>query len=500
MKILESINRFVWGIPALLLIICVGIYLSLCTGFAQFRLFPRAIKSFVSQFTGQKCGNNRISGYEALCTALAATVGTGNLAGVAGAITVGGPGAIFWMWICAIFGMVTKFAEASLAVRYRQMNNQDEWVGGPMYMIQNGLGKRWTWLGGIYCFFAVVAAFGVGNATQINAVVGGVNSVLLSAGIATSNIIDLFVGVALAVSIGVMLSGGAKRIGRVAQKLVPFASILYLLLGAGVLLTRISCIPSAFRMIFKGAFSPQAITGGIIGSLFQALRVGASRGVFTNEAGMGTASIAHASADVNHPVEQGLMGIVEVFLDTIVICTMTALVILCSGVEIPYGTDIGIALTTSAFSSVYGSWVNVLITLALCLFAIATIMGWGLYGARCAQYLFGETVWRPFVILQVITIILGAVLKTQTVWLISETVNGLMAIPNLIALAGLAPELRRLTKEYKKKQHKNAVGGTYENFNQCQSLRAVSYAEIPSLSSTGQKGWKKDLSSKYRPA
>ncbi len=449
-EILEKINSFVWGIPALILILGVGIYLSVRTGFAQLALFPRALRDFCSRFRKLQKDADGVSPYQALCTALAATVGTGNLAGVAGAIAIGGPGAVFWMWICALLGMVTKFAEATLAVRYRVRNKAGELVGGPMYMIRQGLGGKWTWLGGVYCFFGVVAAFGVGNATQVNAVIGGVNSALAALGGQETKAGNLVMGIGLAVLIALMLLGGARRIGTVAEKLVPFASIAYLLLGTGVLIMRAPAIPQAFQSIIQGAFSPKAVTGGMLGSAFQALRVGASRGVFTNEAGMGTASIAHASANVRHPVEQGLMGIMEVFLDTIVICTMTALVILCSGVPIPYGTDTGVTLTADAFSSVYGEWVCIPIALALCCFAVATVLGWGLYGARCAQYLFGDHVWKTFVLLQAVTVVVGALLRTQTVWMLSETVNGLMAIPNLIALAWLSPELARLTKAYKK--------------------------------------------------
>lgn len=447
--ILEAINRFVWGIPALLLILGVGAYLTVATGFAQFRLFPKALKVFIKQFTGKKDHKNGTSPYQALCTALAATVGTGNIAGVAGAIAVGGPGAIFWMWICALFGMVTKFAEAALAVRYRVKNKNGEYVGGPMYIICNGMGKKWTWLAGIYCFFAVIASFGVGNATQINAVIGGINGVITAFGGQHRFSVDLLIGICLAVLVTMILLGGAKRIGSIAEKLVPFASVAYLLLGTVVLVYRAQAIPEAFRGIFYGAFSPKAVTGGMLGSAFTALRIGASRGVFTNEAGMGTASIAHGSAQVKHPVDQGLMGIMEVFLDTIVICTMTALVILCSGVPIFYGTDTGVTLTTQAFSAFYGDWISIPIALALCCFAIATILGWGLYGARSAQYLFGENAWKPFVYIQAVTVVIGAVLGTGTVWMLSETVNGLMAIPNLIALAWLSPELTRLTNEYK---------------------------------------------------
>ncbi len=451
-RILEAVNQFVWGIPALILILGVGIYLSIRTGFAQLMLFPRALRSFISRFRGRNIAGEGTSPYQALCTALAATVGTGNLAGVAGAIAIGGPGAIFWMWVCAFFGMVTKFAEATLAVRYREQNSSGEIVGGPMYMIRNGLGKRWHWLAGVYCFFGVVAAFGVGNATQINAVIGGVNSALRAFGGQESVQGNLVMGILLAILLTVLLLGGAKRIGKAAESLVPFASLLYLLLGFGVLCVRATAIPRAFAAIFTGAFSPRAVTGGVLGSAIQALRIGASRGVFTNEAGMGTAAIAHAAAQVRHPVEQGLMGIMEVFLDTIVICTMTALVVLCSGVTIPYGIDAGVSLTAQAFSAVYGEWICIPIALALCCFAVATVLGWGLYGARCAQYLFGEKVWRTFVFFQAVTVIVGAVLKTETVWMLSETVNGLMAIPNLLALAWLSPELAKLTKYYRQNE------------------------------------------------
>ena len=385
---------------------------------------------------------------QALCTALAATVGTGNLAGVAGAIAIGGPGAIFWMWICAFLGMITKYAEATLAVHYRTRNGQNEIVGGPMYMIRSGLGDKWKWLAVLYSFFGVVAAFGVGNATQINTLIGSINDVLVSFGAEVTFGGNVVMGVLFAILVAMMLLGGAKKIGTVAEYLVPFASGLYLLLGAYVLVVNAPVIPHAFATIFQSAFSPEAVTGGAVGSFVQAIRIGTSRGVFTNEAGMGTAGIAHSAAQVSHPAEQGLMGIVEVFLDTIVICTMTALVILCSGVVVPYGTDTGIQLTNQAFSAVFGTWVRIPIALSVCCFAFATILGWGLYGARCAQFLFGHTAWKPFVILQAVAVVVGAVLGTGTIWTLAEMVNGLMAIPNLIALFCLAPKLEGLTKEY----------------------------------------------------
>lgn len=445
---LEEVNALVWGIPALLGILGIGLYLSIRTGVAQLRLLPRALRAFWQTLKGKGEKNEGVSPFQALCTALAATVGTGNLAGVAGAIAIGGPGAIFWMWVSAVLGMVTKFAEATLSVRFRERNFTGEWVGGPMYMIQNGMPSRWKWLAVVYCFFGVVAAFGVGNATQVNTVIGGVNQAITALGGQESEIGNLLMGAGLAILICGVLFGGMKKIGIMAEKLVPFASVCYLLLGLGVLIARVQYLPGAFVSIITGAFTPRAVTGGAVASMFVGLRIGVSRGVFTNEAGMGTAGIAHAAARVKHPCQQGLMGIMEVFLDTIVICTMTALVILVSGVDIPYGEDVGVVLTTQAFSSVYGGWVSILIAAALCCFAVATVLGWGLYGARCAQFLFGDGVWKKFVLLQGGAVILGAVLKTGTVWLLSETVNGLMAIPNLIALGCLAPELRRLTRQF----------------------------------------------------
>lgn len=449
-EVLRSINSLVWGIPTLLLILVSGLYFSVKTGFFQITNFPGAFRSFLSKLKPDKNTQDGVSPYQALCTALAATVGTGNIAGVAGAITLGGPGAIFWMWVCALLGMILKCAEAVLAVHYRQKNDSGEVVGGPMYMIEKGLGSRWKPLAMIYAFFGVIAAFGVGNATQINAVLGGIHSAADVFGITLGKTWDIGIALFLAILIAAMFSGGAKRIGRIAEMLVPYASLAYILLGIGVLAVCRHRIPAAFSAIFTGAFSPRAVTGGMIGSVLIVCRIGASRGIFTNEAGMGTASIAHAAARVKHPGEQGLMGIMEVFLDTIVICTVTALVILCSGVTIPYGHDSGAELTAAAFSEIYGGWVRVLIALSLICFALATVLGWGYYGLRCAQYLLGQNVFIFFVVMQAATVLLGAILQTGTVWLLAETVNGFMIIPNLIALLGLSPEFFKLIQEYKK--------------------------------------------------
>lgn len=446
MKLIEAVNHFVWGVPALVMILGVGIYLSICTRFAQFRFLPRAIKTFAAQFKRRE-SHSQPSPYSALCTALAATVGTGNIVGVAGAITIGGPGAIFWMWVCAFLGMILKFAEATLAVRYRIKNAAGEYVGGPMYMITLGMGKRWNFLATAYCLFGVVAAFGVGNTTQLNAILMSADELVTFLGGNTTVSLYLLIAVLLAALTATVLFGGAKRVGDAAQKIVPFASACYLILCVTVLVLRYQRIPVALSAILNGVVDPKAVTGGVLGSAFAALRIGTSRGTFTNEAGMGTASIAHAGANVTHPTQQGLMGIVEVFLDTVVICTMTALAILCSGITVPYGSDTGRLLTGSAFSAVLGEWSVVPLSLAVCCFAFATIVGWSMYGARCAQYLFGEKSWRFFVWGQVVIMIAGVFLSTDTVWLLAETMNGLMAIPNLTALVYLSPELLRLMKE-----------------------------------------------------
>ena len=439
------IQDAILGLPAAALILGVGLYLTIQLGFPQLALFPRALRLFFRRmFAGKP--REGVSSFQALCTALAATVGTGNLVGVAGAICLGGPGAIFWMWVCAFFGMATKYSEAALAVRCR-VKTPDGYAGGPMYTMTYGLGPRFRPLAKAYCVFGILAAFGVGNAAQINAVVTGVNGAVSRFGGEPSLAGNLLMGLILAVLAGFLLLGGAKRIGAAAELLVPVAAGCYILLCIGVLLVFRRRIPAAFGQILAGAFCPRAVTGGILGSAFQALCVGCRRGVFTNEAGMGTASIAHACAQAE-PAEQGLMGMVEVFLDTIVICTLTALVILVSGVSIPYGVDVGGELTTAAFSQVYGAGASLFLAAALILFAIATILGWGLYGSRCAQFLFGG--WKGFAAAQTAMVVLGAVLDTETVWYFSELANGLMAIPNLICLAALTGELRRITKDYKK--------------------------------------------------
>lgn len=489
---LEYLYACVWGAPALILILCVGVFLSLRTGFLQLRWLPRSIKRFFGQLS-EKHDSDGVSPFRALCTALAATVGTGNLAGVAGAICIGGPGAIFWMWICGIIGMIIKFAEATLAVHFREKDASGAWIGGPMYMIRHGLPPKFHFLATFYSLFGLIAAFGVGNATQVSAMVAGINEILPQLGMQAGPRGNFMIGILLALLLGTLLLGGAKRIGQAAELLVPFAAGLYLLLGAAVLLLRLEAVPAAFAAIIQGAFCPRAVTGGAVGSALLCLRTGVSRGVFTNEAGMGTASIAHASAEVSHPTDQGLLGIVEVFLDTIVICTITALVILCSGISIPYGYSADITLTTAAFSAVLGPWAGMVIILALCLFAFATVLGWGLYGIRCVHYLFGEKKCNWYVYVQILAIVFGSVVDAAQIWMAAETINGLMLIPNLIALCALWPVLQRLLI-----QKKN--GGSYENLNQCQSMRILSHAYVPSAGCSSQGAGKENLSSEHWPA
>lgn len=447
-----AVNNFIWGVPAMVCIFGVGLYLSIRTGFLQIRKFPYAIRTTLGRiFRKRSASDGAITPFQAVCTALAATVGTGNIAGVAGAIAIGGPGAIFWMWVSALFGMCTKFAEVTLAVHFREINANGELVGGPMYYIKNGLGKKWNWLAYLFAAFGVLTVFGTGNATQVNTITTAINSALLNYNIISESAVstsNLIIGIVIAILIAMILLGGIKRIGQVTEKLVPFMALLYILLGLGVILLNIQNIPSVFVSIFKGAFQPSAVTGGIIGSMFLSIKKGVSRGIFSNEAGLGTGSIAHACADTKKPVKQGMFGIFEVFTDTIVICTLTALVILCSSVPITYGEAAGAELTILGFTSTYGNWVSIFTAVAMCCFAFSTALGWGLYGARCIEFLFSEKAIKPFMVVYALVAILGATANLGLMWNIAETFNGLMAIPNLIALFLLSGTVVRLTKEY----------------------------------------------------
>lgn len=423
----------------MVLLLGTGALLTVRAGFPQLTLLGKA-----RQLLSAPTGEDGVTTRQALCTALAATVGTGNIVGVAGAICLGGPGAVFWMWVSGFLGMATKFAEVTLAGRY-QVTRGTEGLGGPMYTISRGMPPRWRFLAQLYSFFGLAAAFGVGNATQVNAVVSGVHQILGSGGFLG----DFLLGLLLAACVGAVLLGGVRRIGRVAERLVPMASFGYVALCVLVMFLRPRALVPAVRSIFRGAFSPGAVTGGAIGSWVRCLGVGCSRGIFTNEAGMGTASMAYSAAP-GESVEKGILGLLEVFTDTIVICTLTALAVLCGGVPIPYGIDRGADLAAQTFTAVCGSWAGIALTAFLCVFAFATVLGWGLYGARCGEFLFGSGFFRVFAWLQMAGVVLGAVMGAQIVWLLAELVNGLMAVPNLAALLYLNKTVKNLTIDYKR--------------------------------------------------
>ena len=448
----NAVNNFIWGVPAMICIIGVGLYLSLRTGFIQIRKFPYALKTTLGRiFKKKEASDGSMTPFQAVCTALAGTVGTGNIAGVAGAIAIGGPGAVFWMWISAILGMCTKFTEVTLAVHFRERNKKGDYVGGPMYYIKNGLSKKWQILAILYSAFGVLTVFGTGNATQVNTITTAIDTALINFNIipeSASKTLNLVLGIVIMLLVGMVLLGGIKRIGSVSEKLVPFMALLYIVLAIGVVVLNFERVPAVFHDIVYGAFNPAAVTGGVIGSFFLSLKKGVSRGIFSNEAGLGTGSIAHACADTKKPVKQGFFGIFEVFVDTIVICTLTALVILCSGVPVGYGEAAGAELTISGFTSVYGGWVSIFTAVAMCCFAFSTIIGWGLYGTRCIEFLFGTWANKPFMILYALVAIVGATMNLGLMWNIAETFNGLMVIPNLIAVFLLSGVVVKLVKEY----------------------------------------------------
>lgn len=448
----SAVNNFIWGVPAMICIIGVGLVLSFRTRFLQIRKFPYAMKvTFGRMFKKREASDGAMTPFQAVCTALAATVGTGNIAGVAGAIAIGGPGAVFWMWISAILGMCTKFSEVTLAVHFREKNVHGDLVGGPMYYIKNGLKKHWHWLAYLFSAFGVLTVFGTGNATQVNTITTAINTALMNYHVISKDAVptvNLVVGIILAVLIALILLGGIRRIGRVTEKLVPFMALIYIVLAVGVIILNIGHVPAVFASIVEGAFHPAAVTGGAVGSFFMSMKKGVSRGIFSNEAGLGTGSIAHACADTRKPVKQGFFGIFEVFVDTIVICMLTALVILCSQVPVSYGQAAGAELTISGFTTTYGNWVSVFTAVAMCCFAFSTIIGWGLYGTRCIEFLFGSRVNKPFMLVYALVAIVGATMDLGLMWSIAETFNGLMAIPNLIAVFLLSGVVVKLVKEY----------------------------------------------------
>ena len=440
MKINSAVNGIVWGPLIIILIIGTGTYLSFMTGFFSITKLGYVLKNtLLKMFAKDDKGEGEVTAFQAVATALAATVGTGNIAGVATAIALGGPGAVFWMWLAAIMGMTTKYAEVVLAVNYREKTEDGRFVGGPMYYITNGLGKSWKWLAVLFAFFGTFASFGIGCMVQSN-------SVALSAQ-STFGIPVLATGIVLAILTAVVIVGGIKRIGAFTEKLVPFMAALYILGGLWLLISNAAKIPAAFAMIFSNAFTGTAAVGGFTGTvMMQAIRFGIARGIFTNEAGLGSAPIAHAAATTDHPVRQGLWGVFEVFTDTIVICSITALSILVTGV---WETgESGAVLSAMAFDTgipVVGKYI---VSIGLILFAYSTILGWEYYGERCLEYLFGTKPIFAYRIIWVIAVIVGAVGGLTFMWDLADTLNGLMAFPNLVGVLMLSPVVFKLTKEY----------------------------------------------------
>ena len=442
MSINSTINGIVWGPPILILIVGTGIYLSLSTNFFSLTKLPYVLRNTLAKiFSKDQVGEGEVTAFQAVATALAATVGTGNIAGVATAIAMGGPGAIFWMWFAALVGMTTKFAEVVLAVHYREKTPDGRFVGGPMYYITNGLNMKW--LAKIFAFFGCLAAFGIGNMVQSNSIAEALN--------VTFGLPKLPVGIICAIFAGLVVIGGIKRIGQVTELLVPFMAAFYIIGGLVIILLNITHVPAAIALIIKSAFTPAAATGGFAGStVMLAMRYGVARGVFTNEAGLGSAPIAHAAATTDSPVRQGLWGVFEVWIDTLVIASITALAIMVTGVW-ESGVS-GAALTTAAFNSLiptYGGWI---VAIGLLLFAFSTILGWEYYGERCAEYLFGPGVNKFYRILWVPFIAIGAVGGLNVLWDLADTLNGLMAIPNLVGLLMLSPVVFKLTKEFFSKE------------------------------------------------
>lgn len=440
-SLVTSINGVVWGPLMLVLILGVGLFLSVGLKLMPILKLGEGFKLMVKG-TQPKSGEadaGEIPPFQALMTALSATVGTGNIAGVATAIFLGGPGALFWMWITALVGMATKFSEAVLAVNFREVDENGRHVGGPMYYIKNGLGPKWAWLGTLFAIFGGIAAFGIGNTVQANSVADVLE--------ANFNLPAAVTGVVIMVLVGMVLIGGIRRIGRVAAALVPFMAISYLLVGLVVLAINASAIPSAVVMIVEYAFTPVAAQGGFAGAaVWAAIRFGVARGIFSNEAGLGSAPIAHASAQTKSPIRQGMIAMLGTFIDTLIICSITGLVIITSGVWTS-GVS-GAALTSAAFGAALPGMGNYVVAIALAIFAFTTILGWSFYGERCAEYLFGVKAIKPYRLFWILAIPVGALVNLEFIWLLADTLNAMMALPNLIALVLLSPVVFKLTKEY----------------------------------------------------
>ncbi len=452
----SAINGVVWGPPMLILLVGVGILMTIRTAGVQFRKFGYAMKNTLGKvFIKSEAAEGEITPFQAMSTALAGTVGTGNIAGITAAVTLGGPGSIFWLWVTALVGMCTKYSEVLLAVKFREKNELGDWVGGPMYYIQKGLGKNWKWLSVLFCIFAALAAFGIGNAVQVGNITSSINTAVMAfnpdwAGQKTLNLI---LGIILAALTAFVLFGGIKRLGAVCEKLVPGMALIYIIASLAVVVMNAGVLPEVFHDIFVGAFTPNGITGGMVGSMMMAIMWGVKRGVFSNEAGLGSAPMAHAATSETDPVKQGLYGIFEVFMDTIVICTLTGLALLCGayghGIDLNYGTMGDTSLNAQALGTVFGmKGGSLLLAVGLALFAYSTVLSWALYGTRCVEFLLGTKAIKVYQIIFILIIIVGATMKLDLAWAIADTLNGLMAIPNLIALVGLSGVVVKETKEH----------------------------------------------------
>lgn len=443
-SLVNQVNSLVWGVPMLVMILGVGLFLSIGLKLMPVLKLGTGFKLLWSGRIPEKDADvkGQISPFNALMTSLSATIGTGNIAGVATAIAVGGPGALFWMWCTALVGMATKFSEAVLAVKYREEDEHGNHIGGPMYYIKNGLGSKWAWLGTLFAFFGAFAGFGIGNTVQANSVADALSS--------NFHVEPWITGVVMMLLVGAVLMGGIKRIADVAGKLVPLMTIFYVVSGLAVLVVYIDDIPAAFVLVVKSAFTPVAAQGGFAGAaVWAAIRYGVARGVFSNEAGLGSAPIAHAAAQTNNPVTQGLVAMLGTFIDTIVVCSITGLAIVVSGAW--SSGENGAALTSYAFSHAFPIG-NYVVAVALAIFAFTTILGWSFYSEKCVQFLFGVNAIKPFRLIFTLVVPIGAIAKLEFIWLLADTLNAMMALPNLIALLLLSPVVFRLTREYFKKQ------------------------------------------------
>jgi len=441
--LINDLNGLVWGKPMLIMIFGTGIFLMIGLRFMPVLNLKRGFKLLWSSREEKEANQGEISPFNALMTSLSATIGTGNITGVATAIFIGGPGALFWMWITALIGMATKYAEAVCAVHYREVDENGSYLGGPMYYIKNGLGKKWLWLGFLFALFGALASFGIGNTVQANSVAHALE---------TQFDIPLWVtGVTLLLLTGAVVLGGIKRIAHVAGKLVPFMAIAYVSAGMVVLISHFSQIPEALILIVESAFTPVAATGGFAGAtIMMAIQWGVARGIFSNEAGLGSAPIAHAAAKTNDPVHQGTIAMLGTFIDTIVVCSITGLAIVLTGVWTTGAK--GAALTIAAFDQAMPEMGGVVVTLAQAVFAFTTILGWSVYGERCTEYLFGIRSVLIFRVLWILAVPIGAMGDLSFIWLLADTLNALMALPNLIALLLLSPVIFKLTREAGKKK------------------------------------------------